>query len=109
MLGAAVFRPRNCNELAGLGATPGSEAVGPAVCPPVVEYTREFQAWAAGEIALLPDRSAFVEMMGGYAVMREQALACSANFSPLSRRRKAGLPLWSRRCRMPRQPTAHPA
>nr|WP_114964684.1 hypothetical protein [Alkalilacustris brevis] len=57
-------------------ATAGFETVGVAVCPPVVEYSREFQARAAVELAMLPDGSAIVEMMGDYAVMREQARAC---------------------------------
>jgi len=43
----------------------------------VVEYSREFQARAAEELGMLPDRSAVVEMMGDYAMMREQARACS--------------------------------
>lgn len=47
------------------------------VCPPVVEYTREFQARAAEELALLPDGSAVVEMMGDYAVMRDQTRLCN--------------------------------
>lgn len=57
-------------------ATVGSEPGGLAVCPPVVEYSREFQARAADELALLPERSAVAEMMGDYAVMRDQARAC---------------------------------
>jgi hypothetical protein len=35
------------------------------------------QAWATEELALLPDGSAVVEMMGDYAVMREQARICA--------------------------------
>lgn len=58
-------------------ATAGFEANGLAACPPVVEYSREFQARAAKEIARLPDRSAVVEMMGDYAVTRDQLRACS--------------------------------
>lgn len=54
-------------------ATAGFEQRGTATCPPVVEYSPEFQARAAEELALLPDGSAVVEMMGDYAVMREQA------------------------------------
>ena len=54
-------------------ATAGFEATGSAACPPVVEYSREFQAQVAEELALLPDGSAVVAMMGDYAVMREQA------------------------------------
>ena len=57
-------------------ATAGFEAHGLAACPPVVEYSRELQAQAAEELALLPDGSAVVEMMGDYAVIRDQALGC---------------------------------
>ena len=46
------------------------------VCPPVVEYGREFQARAADELDLLPEGSAIAEMMSDYAVMRDQARAC---------------------------------
>ena len=52
------------------------ETGGPGVCPPVVAYTREFQVQAAEELAILPNGSVVVEMMGDYAVMREQARAC---------------------------------
>ena len=57
-------------------ATAGFETGGVVACPPVVEYSREFRARAAEELALLPDGSAVIEMMGDYAVMREQALLC---------------------------------
>lgn len=57
-------------------ATAGFEAVGVAACPPVVEYSRAFQARAAEELALLPEGSAIAEMLSDYAVMREQARAC---------------------------------
>ncbi len=50
----------------------GFETVGVAACPPVVEYSREFQARVAAQLALLPEGSVDVEMMGYYAVMREQ-------------------------------------
>jgi len=43
------------------------------MCPPVVEYSREFQAQAAEELTLLPERSAIAEMLADYAVMRDQA------------------------------------
>lgn len=46
------------------------------VCPPVVEYSREFQARAADELDLLPEKSAITEMLSDYAVMRDQARAC---------------------------------
>lgn len=45
-------------------------------CPPVVEYSREFQARAAEELESLPERSAVAEMLSDYAVMRGQARAC---------------------------------
>ena len=58
-------------------ATVGSEDGRLATCPPVVEYSREFQARAAEELALLPEGSAIAEMLSDYAVMREQARLCS--------------------------------
>ncbi|MEX2375221.1 MAG: hypothetical protein WD942_06490 [Dehalococcoidia bacterium] len=42
-------------------ATGSSEPRIATVCPPVVEYTREFQARAAEELGLLPDGSAITE------------------------------------------------
>jgi len=39
----------------------------------VVEYSPEFRARAAEELALLPEGSAIAEMLADYAVMREQA------------------------------------
>lgn len=59
-------------------ATAGSEPRVVPVCPPIVEYTREFQARAVDELDLLPERSAIAEMLSDYAVMREQARACRA-------------------------------
>lgn len=56
-------------------ATAGFESAGTAACPPVVEYSQEFQARAAEELALLPEGSAIMEMLSDYAVMREQARA----------------------------------
>ena len=47
------------------------------MCPPVVEYSREFQARAAEELATLPEGSAIAEMLANYFVMREQARAVS--------------------------------
>ena len=57
-------------------ATARFEANNLAACPPVVEYSREFQARAAEELAMLPDGSVVVEMMGDYAVIRDQARGC---------------------------------
>lgn len=48
------------------------------VAPPVVEYSREFQARAAEELALLRHGSAIIEMMGDYAVLRAQMRSCEA-------------------------------
>ena len=57
-------------------ATAGFETNGVAACPPVVEYSLGFQARAAEELARLPDGSAVLEMMGDYAVIRDQARGC---------------------------------
>lgn len=46
------------------------------LCPPVVDYSREFQTRAAEELAGLPEGSMIVEMLSDYAVMREQARPC---------------------------------
>lgn len=46
------------------------------VCPPVVDYSRTFQARAADELDLLPSGSAIAEMLADYSVMRDQARAC---------------------------------
>ncbi len=79
---ARCWRPRLTVLAIGMSllsgcATDGFERVGTAVCPPVVEYGREFQARAAKEIARLPDGSAIAEMLGDYAVTRDQLRACS--------------------------------
>ena len=57
-------------------ATAGFEANGVAVCPPVMEYSRELQARAAEELAMLPNGSAVIEMMVDYTVLRAQLLIC---------------------------------
>lgn len=57
-------------------ATVGSEPRIVAACPPLVDYSREFQARAAEELALLPDRSAIAEMLADYSVTRDQARVC---------------------------------
>lgn len=58
-------------------ATASSEADGAGTCPPVMAYDAEFQARAAAEVQALPDGLAIVEMLSDYAVMREQARACT--------------------------------
>ena len=62
-------------------ATATSELRMATVCPPVVEYSREFQARAADELDLLPDGSAIAEMLSDYSVMRDQARACQCGYS----------------------------
>ena len=57
-------------------ATEGFEANSLAACPLVMEYSREFQVRAAEELAMLPDGSAVVEMMGDYSVLRKQVESC---------------------------------
>src|SRR5512144_1046591 len=69
-----------------------------APCPPVVNYSREFLARAADELASLPAGSAMEQMLADYHVMRDQARACRrfgerATSAPLHTpllRRKAG-------------------
>jgi hypothetical protein len=74
MLGAAACRATSL--LSGC-ATVSSDVGGHGACPPVVEYSREFQSRAAAELDLLPEGSAIAEMLADYAVMREQAGVCS--------------------------------
>ena len=47
-----------------------------APCAPVVAYSREFLARAAGELDSLPAGSAVEQMLADYQVMRDQARAC---------------------------------
>lgn len=57
-------------------ATVSSDGRAVRTCPPAVDYSREFQARAAEELALLPEGSAIAGMLIDYAVMRDQARAC---------------------------------
>lgn len=57
-------------------ATVTSEGRAVRICPPAVDYSREFQARAADELTLLPEESAIAEMLADYGVIREQALSC---------------------------------
>ncbi len=57
-------------------ATDGSERGIGTVCPPVIEYSREFQVRAVEQLAVLPEGSAIHEMLSDYAVMRDQARVC---------------------------------
>jgi uncharacterized protein YceK len=60
-------------------ATVSSDGSRLGACPPVVEYSREFQARAAEELDRLPEGSMIEEMLGDYAVMREQARVCGSS------------------------------
>jgi len=71
-LAALVF----ATSLLSGGATGAFDGGGPWACPPVVEYSREVQALAAEELALLPEGSGIEEMLSNYTVMRDQARAC---------------------------------
>jgi hypothetical protein len=53
-------------------ATVGSEPGVVPICPPLVEYGRDLQAWDAAELALLAKKSAIAEMLSDHAVLREQ-------------------------------------
>lgn len=57
-------------------ATVASDLRITTICPPVVEYSREFQARAADELDLLPEGSALAEMLADYSVIRRQAMVC---------------------------------
>jgi hypothetical protein len=50
----------------------------PGACPPVVEYSRTEQARMAEELAALPEGAVIPDWLADYAVLRDQARACSA-------------------------------
>ncbi len=52
-------------------ATVGFDGGEFGACPPVVNYSREFQARAAEELALLSEGSVIAEKLADYAVMRD--------------------------------------
>ena len=56
-------------------AMAGSETWG--LCPPAVDYTRAEQARAADEMESLPEGAVIVRMLSDYAVLRDQARACT--------------------------------
>ncbi len=45
-------------------------------CPPLREYSREFQVQMALELEALPERAALSEAMADYSVLRQQVRAC---------------------------------
>lgn len=54
----------------------GPSEVATSVCPPVKEYSREFQVQMADELRMLPAKSAVREAIKDYKVMRDQAHVC---------------------------------
>lgn len=52
----------------------GSDVAAP--CPPVVDYTAADQARAADAVEALPEGTVIVQMLGDYAVLRDQVRAC---------------------------------
>jgi len=48
-----------------------------ATCPPVVEYRSADQRRAADEVEALPEGAVIVQMLSDYAILRDQARACS--------------------------------
>lgn len=59
-------------SIAGCTPTPPITA-----CPPVVEYSREQQARAAGELEALPPGAELREMMADYKRTRDQLRVCA--------------------------------
>jgi len=59
-------------------AAVGSERA-TGMCPPLVVYDAGFQVRAAEDVKALPEGSAIVEMLSGYAIMRARARICNSN------------------------------
>ncbi|WP_127107841.1 hypothetical protein [Pararhodobacter zhoushanensis] len=57
-------------------ATADSDAP-PGACPPVVAYSRDEQARVAEEVAVLSEGALIVRWLADYAVLRDQARACT--------------------------------
>ena len=55
----------------------GSETGAP--CPPVVEYSAADQTRAALEVEALPEGAVIARMLSDFAVLRDQARACSGS------------------------------
>jgi hypothetical protein len=51
--------------------------VAPDVCPPVVAYSEAEQARVADEVAALPEGAVILDWLADYAVLRDQARACT--------------------------------
>ena len=71
VLAIAASLPSGCG-------TAGSDRPAVAVCPPVVDYRAKLQVQAAFELQAMPEGSAVETLLSDYAVMRDQARACTA-------------------------------
>ena len=69
VLAAAMLLLSGCAGVGSDGA--------PGVCPPVVAYSAAKQARVADEVVALPERALIVEWLADYAVLRDQARACT--------------------------------
>lgn len=56
--------------------TDRSEPVVTTVCPPVKEYSAEFMASAADELATIPEGGAIETMLLDYSALRDQLRTC---------------------------------
>lgn len=55
----------------------GTASSNPAcVCPPIKEYSREFQRKLAAEVDVAPERAAFMEVLKDYVLLRDLIRAC---------------------------------
>lgn len=55
----------------------GGSDTSPSACPPVVVYSQTEQSRLAGEIAALPEDALIIGWLADYAVLRDQARACT--------------------------------
>ncbi len=46
------------------------------VCPPIKEYSQEFQEKLAAEIEAAPKEAVFIESLSDYAILRDQIRGC---------------------------------
>ena len=77
---ARCWKPQHVVLLIGmlsLGGCTRDGSEGQGVCPPVVEYGPAEQARVADEVAQLPEGAVVVDWLADYAVLRDQARACS--------------------------------
>jgi len=82
MHSAKCWMPRAAVLVTAMIFLNASERVGsedpPLFCPLVVEYSRAEQSPVAEEVTALPEGALIEGWLADYAVLREQARACSA-------------------------------